>query len=134
MAKQHIVVSERGIESVETRVLSVSDAIAAGQLAERTALSLRLLHDSAKATELDSSSAQPIPYLDALLGSFTFRCVCGRRFIGPWEEARVEAINHVEFHHASKDVKRDLDSIEYTIEALIIPSPLYPWDELQEDK
>jgi hypothetical protein len=133
MAKQHIIVSENGIESVETCVSSVSDGVAAGELAAKTALPLRLLHESAKLSGV-SGEAVPVSYIDSVMGSFTFRCACGRRYVGPWDEARYEAIGHVEAHHASALIKRDLDSLEDTIDALIVPSPLYPWDELQEEK
>jgi hypothetical protein len=132
MSKQHIVVSEKGVESVETSVSSVSDGIAAGELAAKTALSLRLLHESAKAAAMEGL-AVPVDYFDSLLGTFVFRCACGRRFHGPWEEARYEAVGHVELHHASTTVKKDLDGLEDVIEALILPSPLYSWHELQEE-
>lgn len=132
MSKQHIVVSEKGVESVETSVSSVSDGIAAGALAAKTALPLRLLHESAKAADTPSE-AVPVDYLDSILGTFVFTCACGRRFRGPWEEARFESIGHVELHHASTTVKRDLEGLENVIEALILPSPLYSWAELQEE-
>jgi hypothetical protein len=82
----------------------------------------------------EKGTVVPINCLDAILGVFSFRCACGRLFNGPWEEARYEAIGHIELHHASTAIKRDLDSLEATIEALITPSPLYSWDELKEDK
>src|SRR5260370_13369042 len=131
MSKQTIVVdSEKGVESVETRVLSVSDGVSAGQLAAKIALPLRLLHESTKAPDLEGTV--PVNYLDSVLGVFSFKCACGRRFNGPWEEARWEAVGHVELHHASTTVKQDPDGLEATVEALIFPSPLYSWDELPE--
>lgn len=134
MSKQMIIVdSQKGVESVETRVNSVSDGVAAGELAVKTSLPIRLIHESVKASDV-KGTVVPINYLDAILGVFSFRCACGRQFNGPWEEARFEAINHIELHHASAAIKRDLDSLEDTIEALITPSPLYSWDELKEDK
>jgi hypothetical protein len=133
MSKQMIVVdSAKGVESVETVVSSVSDGIAAGVLAAKTALPLRLLHESAKDAGVEGT-AVPVDYLDSILGTFVFRCACGRQFRGPWEDARYEAIGHVELHHASTTVKKDLDGLEDVIEALILPSPLYSWQELQEE-
>jgi hypothetical protein len=131
MSKLELVVSEKGVESMTTRVDSVGDGVAAGQLSAKTALAVRLLHEAAKSTE--EVQATPVSYFDSVMGSFTFRCACGRTFRGPWEEARYEAIGHVETHHASVTIKRDLDALEDVIEALIIPSPLYSWDELQKD-
>jgi hypothetical protein len=132
MAKQFITVSdEKGVESVETRVNSVSDGVAAGQLAAKTALPMRLLHESAKSADSECTLL-PVDYLDSVMGVFTFTCACGRRINGPWDEGRQEAIGHVELHHASTTIKQDLDALEATIEALIVPSPLYSWDELQE--
>ncbi len=87
--------------------------------------------EAAKSTE--EVQAQPVSYFDSVMGSFTFRCACGQTFRGPWEEARYESIGHVETHHASVTTKRDLDVLEDVIEALIMPSPLYGWDELQKD-
>lgn len=133
MSKLEIVVSENGVESMTTHVDSVGDGVAAGQLSAKTALAVRLLHEAAKATDGEVQAA-PVSYFDSVMGSFTFRCACGRTFRGPWEEARYEAIGHCELHHASTTIKRDLDSLEDTIEALITPSPLYSWDQLQEDK
>jgi len=131
MSKQMIVVdSQKGVESVETVVISVSDGVAAGELAVKTALPIRLLHESTKADV--KGAVVPINYLDAILGVFSFECACGRRFNGPWDESRGEAIAHIERHHASETIKRDLDRLEATVEALIFPSPLFGWDELQE--
>jgi hypothetical protein len=133
MAKQTVVVdSVKGVESVQTIVSSVGDAVAAGELASRTALSLRLLHENAKAADL-AGIAVPVNYIDSITGTFEFRCACGRTFRGPWEEARWESVAHVERHHASASIKRDLDILEDVIEVLIVPSPLYDWDELQND-
>jgi hypothetical protein len=132
MAKLEIIVSENGVVSMTTRVDSVGDGVAAGQLSARTALAVRLLHEAAKSTE--EVQAAPVSFFDSVMGSFTFRCACGRTFRGPWEEARYEAIGHVELHHASTTIRRDPDCLEDTIEALIVPSPLYSWDELKEDK
>jgi hypothetical protein len=132
MAKLEIIVSnENGVESMTTRVDSVGDGIAAGQLSAKTALAVRLLHEAAKSTE--EVQAAPVSFFDAAMGTFAFRCVCGRTFRGPWEEARYESIGHVETHHASATIKRDLDVLEDVIEALIIPSPLNSWEQLQED-
>jgi hypothetical protein len=132
MSKQTIIVdSNKGVESVETRVISVGDGVAAGQLSAKTALAVRLLHEAAKSPE--EVQAAPVSYFDSVMGCFAFRCACRRQFNGPWEEARYEAINHIELHHASTTIRRDLDSLEDTIEALITPSPLYGWDELQKD-
>jgi hypothetical protein len=132
MSKQMIIVdSQKGVESVETRVNSVGDGVAAGQLSAKTALAVRLLHEAAKSPE--EVQAAPVSYFDAVMGVFSFKCACGRQFNGPWEEARYESIGHVELHHASATIKRDLDVLEDTIEALVVPSPLYSWDELQED-
>ena len=132
MSKQTIIVdSEKGVESVETRVASVSDGVAAGQLAAKTALPLRLLHESARTADVEGI-VLPVSYFDSVMGVFTFRCACGRQIHGPWEEGRSEAIGHVELHHASSIVKQDLDALEAVIEALIVPSPLYSWTELQE--
>jgi hypothetical protein len=125
MAKLEIIVSENGVESMTTRVNSVGDGVAAGQLSAKTALAVRLLHEAAKSTT--EEQAVPISYFDSVMGSFEFRCACGRTFRGPWEEARYEAIGHVELHHASSTIKRDLDALEDTIECLITPSPLSPW-------
>ena len=134
MAKLEIIVSnENGVESMTTRVNSVGDGVVAGQLSAKTALAVRLLHEAAKSPE-EVQAAVPVSYLNSIMGSFTFRCACGRTFRGPWEEARYEAIGHIELHHASATIKRDLDSLEDTIEALVMPSPLYSWDELREDK
>jgi hypothetical protein len=133
MSKQMIIVdSQKGVESVETRVNSVGDGVAAGELSAKTALAVRLLHEAAKSPE--EVQAAPVSYFDSVMGSFAFRCACGRTFRGPWEESRYESINHVELHHASTTIRRDLDSLEDTVEALIVPSPLYSWDELQEGK
>jgi hypothetical protein len=85
-------------------------------------------------TSAEEAQATPVSFFDSVMGSFTFRCARGRTFRGPWEEARYESIGHVETHHASTTIKRDLDALEESIEALIVPSPLYSWDELQEDK
>ena len=131
MAKLEIIVSENGMESMTTRVDSVGDGVAAGQLSAKTALAVRLLHEAAKSTA--EEQAVPVSYLDSVMGSFAFSCACGRTFRGPWEEARYESIGHVETHHASATIKRDLDSLEDTIEALVVPSPLYSWDQLQKD-
>jgi hypothetical protein len=76
--------------------------------------------------------AAPVSFFDAAMGTFAFRCACGRTFRGPWEEARWESVAHVETHHASATIRRDLGVLEDTIEALIIPSPLNSWDQLQE--
>jgi hypothetical protein len=131
MAKQHITVdSENGVEAVETVVTSVSDGVAAGELSAKTALAMRLLHEAVKSTE--EVQAEPVSYFDSVMGSFTFRCACGRTFRGPWEEARFEAIGHVELHHASPTIKRDPDVLEDVIEALIVPRPLNGWEQLQE--
>jgi hypothetical protein len=132
MAKLEIIVSEKGVESLITRVNSVGDGVAAGQLSAKTALALRLMHESAKSTA--EVQATPVPYFDSLEGSFTFRCVCGRVFSGPWEESRWESVAHVETHHASTTIKRDLDALEDTIEALIVPSPLHPISEVFKDQ
>jgi hypothetical protein len=131
MAKLEIIVSENGVESMTTRVNSVGDGVAAGQLSAKTALAIRLLHEAAKSTE--EVQAPPVSFFDSVMGSFTFRCACGRTFRGPWEEARYESIGHIELHHASAAIKRDLDVLEDVIEALITPSPLFSWDELQKD-
>jgi hypothetical protein len=133
MAKLEIIVSnENGVESMTTRVDSVGDGVAAGQLSAKTALAVRLLHEAAKASA--EEQVAPVSYFDSVMGSFAFRCACGRTFRGPWEESRYEAIGHVELHHASTTIRRDPDSLDDTIEAMIVPSPLYSWDELQEDK
>jgi hypothetical protein len=132
MSKLEIIVSEKGVESMTTRVDSVGDGVAAGQLSAKTALAVRLLHEAAKCTT--EEQAMPVSYFDSVMGSFAFRCACGRTFRGPWEEARWESVAHVETHHASTTIRRDLDCLEDTIEALIVPSPLYSWDQLQEDK
>jgi hypothetical protein len=131
MSKLEIVVSENGVESMTTRVDSVGDGVAAGQLSAKTALAVRLLHEAAKSTE--EVQATPVSFFDSVMGSFTFRCACGRTFRGPWEEARYESIAHIELHHASAAIKRDLDVLEDVIDALITPSPLFSWDELQKD-
>ncbi len=131
MAKLEIIVSnENGVESMSTHVDSVGDGVAAGQLSARTALAVRLLHEAAKSTT--EEQAVPVSYFDSVMGSFAFRCACGRTFRGPWEEARYEAIGHVQLHHASTTIKRDLDSLEDTIEAMIMPSPLFSWEQLKE--
>jgi len=130
MAKLEIVVSEKGVESMTTRVDSVGDGVAAGQLSARTALALRLLHEASKSTE--EVQAAPVSFFDSAMGSFVFSCACGQKFRGPWEEARYESIGHVEQHHASATIKRDPDVLEDTIEALIVPSPLFSWEQLQE--
>jgi hypothetical protein len=142
MPAQKIVVTESGIESVEVVVKSVSDQIAAGQLTERTALALRLLHEAAKAEYVQPgiSTNPPVSYFSSLpgteteqgsvLGTFMFRCACGRRFCGPWEEARWEAIGHVELRHADKQLKRDPDALESVIAALIVPNPLNSWEQM----
>lgn len=69
---------------------------------------------------------------DAKNGKFVFRCACGRWFTGPWEEARYEAIGHIEKKHASPELRQDMDALEDTIEALITPTPLYSWQEIEE--
>jgi hypothetical protein len=84
--------------------------------------------EAAKSTE--EVQAAPVSYFDSVMGSFTFRCACGRTFRGPWEEARWESVVHVETHHASATIRRDLDALEDVIEALIIPSPLNSWEQL----
>jgi len=76
-------------------------------------------------------SSVPESYFDSVFGTFTFRCDCGRLFAGPWEEARYEAIDHVKFRHVDKELRKDLDKLEDTIETLIVPSPLNSWEELQ---
>ena len=131
MSKLEIVVSENGVESMTTRVDSVGDGVAAGRLSAKTALAVRLLHEAAKATE-EVQAATPVSYFDSLMGTFEFRCACGKTFRGPWEESRWESVAHVELHHASVAIKRDLDSLEDTIEALVVPSPLYNWDALKD--
>jgi hypothetical protein len=133
MPQQTIIVDEKGVRSVEIRVNSVSDAVSASQLASKIALATRLLHQAAKAVDLPPGPVEPISYQDAVLGTFTFFCVCGRRFTGPWEESRYESIRHIELCHTDKDTRRDLDALEDVIEALIVPNPLYSWDELQEN-
>lgn len=122
MAKIELVFSEEDVEKMQTRVLSVGDGEAAGQLQARTALAVRLLHQAAK--DREPVQAEPVNYMDSLLGCFTFSCACGRRFLGRWEEARYEAIDHVERHHSSVVIRRDLDILEDTIESLIVPNPL----------
>jgi len=132
MAQQHIVVGEGGIESVAMVLKSVADGIAAGQLTARTSLALRLLHESAKAESVQPgvSTAQPISFFDSVGGTFLFRCACGRRFYGPWEEARAEAIGHIELRHADQALKKNLDALEAVIAALILPNPLNSWEQL----
>ena len=106
--------------------------------------SLGLLHQAAKAEVAPPgiSSEPPVSYFNsipqgtefergAVLGAFQFRCACGRRFYGPWEEARQEAIGHVELRHADKQLKKDIDRLEDVIEALIVPNPLNSWEQLQ---
>src|SRR5215472_4978293 len=114
MAEQKITVNEHGVQSVEVVVKSVADQIATGQLTQKTALALRLLHEAAKAEPVPPgvSTTEPVSYFTSLpkdeyergsvLGTFMFRCACGRRFYGPWEEARQDAIGHVELRHADK--------------------------------
>lgn len=143
MAQQKIVVGDDGVESVEMIIKSVSDGIAAGMLTAKTALALRLLHDAAKAESAPEGICmiEPVSFFSSLpndeyergsvLGTFQFRCACGRRFCGPWEEARNEAIGHVELRHADKQLKADLNKLEDVIEALIVPNPLNSWEQLQ---
>ena len=144
MAEQKIIVTENGIESVEMTIKSVADGIAAGRLTEKTALALRLLHEAAKSELVPPglSTEPPVSYFSsipqgtdfergAVLGTFMFRCACGRRFYGPWEEARRESIGHVELRHADAQLKKDLDKLEDVIEALIVPNPLNSWEQLQ---
>lgn len=146
MSKQEIIVSENGIESVRIVIQSVADGIAAGKLTEKTSLALRLLHEAAKAEVVPPgvSTEPPVSYFSsipqgtdiergAVLGTFQFRCACGRRFFGPWEESRYEAIGHVELRHADKALKRNLDALEDVIEALVVPNPLNSWEQLQPD-
>ena len=90
--------------------------------------------ESEAAKSIEEVQAAPVSYFDSVMGSFTFRCACGRTFRGPWAEARWESVAHVETDHASTAIKSDLDSLEDTIEALIMPSPLFSWDELQGNK
>jgi hypothetical protein len=135
MAKQVVTFSEDGIESVQTVVRSVSDGVAAAELSSKTALALRLLHDSAKrqsSPQDEEQPTQPISYMDSIMGTFTFRCACGRVYIGPWEEARGESIDHCERHHLSKAIRKDLDATYDVIEALVTPSPLYSFEELSQ--
>jgi hypothetical protein len=145
MAKQLITIDDKvGVESVEIVVKSVSDGIAAGRLTEKTSLALRLLHEAAKAEHVPPgiSTTEPVSYFSSLsqgtdfergavLGTFMFRCACGQRFCGPWEEASCEAVAHVELRHADKQLKRNLDALEDVIEALIVPNPLNSWRQLQ---
>jgi hypothetical protein len=144
MSKQEIVVSENGIESVRMVIQSVADGIAAGKLTEKTALALRLLHEAAKAETVPPgiSTEAPVSYFSSLpqgteiergtvLGTFQFRCACGQRFFGPWEEARRESIGHVELKHADQTLKKNLDALEDVIEALIVPNPLNSWEQIQ---
>jgi hypothetical protein len=143
MAEQKIMVTDSGVESVEILVKSVADQIAAGRLTEKTALAIRLIHEAAKAEYVQPgiSTTEPISYFSSLpnsdfergavLGTFQFRCACGRRFCGPWEEARHEAIGHVELRHADQALKKNLDAFEDVIEALIVPNPLNSWEQLQ---
>lgn len=132
MTKLELVVTDAGIESMTTRLVCVSDGRKAADLTHRTALACRLLHDAARSKEPVPDSVLPVNYLDSLLSTFTFRCTCGRVFIGPWEEARWEAVAHIERHHASETIRQDLDALENTIEALITPSPLYSYEQLAE--
>jgi hypothetical protein len=141
MAEQKIMVNESGVQSVEMVIKSVGDGIQAGRLTEKTALALRLLHEAAK-SELPAGlfSEPPLSYFSSLpkddyeggsvLGTFCFRCACGRRFIGPWEEARYEAIGHVELRHADSQMKKNLDALEAVIAALVVPNPLNSWEQL----
>ncbi|SRR6266566_86803 len=134
MAKQLITVDDKaGITSVETIVKSVSDGIAAGQLTEKTALALRLLHDAVKSEPVEEgiSISEPVSFFDSAFGTFMFRCACGRRFYGSWDSARYEAIGHVELRHSDKALRKDLSKLEDVIEALIVPNPLNSWEQLQ---
>jgi hypothetical protein len=80
-------------------------------------------------------SEQNIPssYSDSIQGTFKFRCRCGFRESGPWEEARWLSVRHVEERHAGSQVKLDLDALEDLIEELVLPSPLNSWEQLQSD-
>jgi len=130
MARLELTVSEKGVEVMRAYVDSVGDGEAAGRLTTKTALACRLLHEAAKALDL-GSKAEPRSYLDSIEGLFMFRCACSQQFNGPWDVARHEAISHVEQHHASKTIRRDLDSFEDVVEALVVPSPLNSWEQLQ---
>jgi hypothetical protein len=144
MAEQIITVTDDGIESVEMVIKSVADGVAAGRLTEKTALALRLLHQAAKSELLPTgiSTEPPVSYFSSIpqgtdfergsvLGTFVFRCACGRKFQGPWEEARYEAIGHVELRHADAQLKKDADKLEDVVEALIVPNPLNSWEQIQ---
>jgi hypothetical protein len=143
MAQQKIVGGDDGVESVEMIVKSVADGVAAGRLTERTSLALNLLHQAAKSEFVPEgvSTTEPVNFFSSLptddyergsvLVTFMFRCACGRRFYGPWEEGRNEAIGHVELRHADKQLKKDLDALEAVIAALIVPNPLNSFEQLR---
>jgi hypothetical protein len=104
--------SVKGVTAIVSRAKTVHEAIESANLTARTAYGIRLVHQAAKES---SDSKQQAPEGEAQV----FVCVCGRQFYSD-----TNAIDHVEKHHASSEIRWDIDALEDTIEALITPSPL----------
>lgn len=124
MARFDLTVDDaKGVLAVISRAETVHEAIEIANLIARTAQGIRLIHRSAKELPLTEKVGGAIPLPPGVQSAYV--CACSRQFYDRWD-----AIGHVERCHASPEIRRDLDSLEDTIEALIVPSPLTDWDAL----
>jgi hypothetical protein len=110
--------SEKGITEVFSRVNTIHEALENASLMTRTAMAIRLLHQTAK--EPTEGSENPLPVGDTKV----FVCACGRRLY-----SASAAVQHVEKSHASAEIRRDLDALESTVETMITPNPLSDWSD-----
>jgi hypothetical protein len=113
----------KGVKRVYAAVTSIADGALAAEVFQTTGLAIRLAHESLREHFSDQSATQvadPLPVGENDL----FVCLCGDTFT-----STDAAITHVERHHASARIRRDLDKLESTIEGMIFPNPLPPVPE-----
>jgi hypothetical protein len=118
MAILNVMIGKNRLMKVQAKVRNISEAQEAGSLFQKVGLALRLLNDSIREEATEPTAPLPIGTTDL------FACACGATFY-----STSAAITHVESHHASSTIRRDLDRLEDTIECLISPSPLPPVSE-----
>ena len=112
---------DSGVERVTATVRTISEASRAGEAMQAASLPIRLLSDTlrehfhGKAATQGATDDSPVEELDVYV------CACGSKF-----HSAGEAVGHVEADHASPRIRRDIDKLEDTIEALITPCPLAP--------
>ena len=108
-----------GIERVSAAVTTIADSTLAAELFQAAGLGLRLTHDAIRQHFAGTThdDAKPLP----LGENDVYACMCGDTFT-----TADKAIRHVERHHCSSKIRRDIHKVEDLVEGMIFPNPLPP--------